>query len=114
MRVVIAWWDLTGSDQTIESLREYLRDEGVEPWRSVRGMRLKLWVSDPATNRWGAVMFMDDTADPSAPMPPNRAADLIGFPPTLRMTTDVEAVVEGVVQGPVGHGLAFATSGAAL
>ena len=30
MKATISWWDLSGSDQTIDSLRVYLRDEGVE------------------------------------------------------------------------------------
>jgi hypothetical protein len=108
MRATISWWDLSGSDQTIDSLRVYLRDEGVEPWTQVYGMRLKFWVSDRQTNRWGAVMLWDDLADLTAPMPPNRATELIGYPPTLRMATDVEAIVEGVHDGRSADlGLAF-------
>lgn len=114
MRAIISWWDLSGSDQTIESLRDHLRDDGVQPWTEVRGMRLKFWISDPQTNRWGAVMLMDGTADPTAPMPPNRATELIGYPPTLRMAADVEAVVEGLVDaGSPGRGLALDADGAA-
>jgi trans-2,3-dihydro-3-hydroxyanthranilate isomerase len=95
MKATIAWWDLSGSGQTIDSLRAQLHDEGVEPWTRVHGLRLKFWISDRVRNRWGAVMLWDSAADPSAPLPPNRAAELIGYPPTERMATDVEAVVEG-------------------
>ncbi|MFF4568266.1 hypothetical protein [Streptomyces sp. NPDC001410] len=108
MKATISWWDLSGSDQTIDSLRVYLRDEGVEPWAQIHGLRLKFWISDPQTNRWGAVMLWESTADLTAPMPPNRATELIGYPPTDRMMTDIEAIVEGVHSGRlVDRGLAF-------
>lgn len=108
MKATISWWDLSQSDQTVDSLRVYLREEGIDPWAEVRGLRLKFWISDRQTNRWGAVMLWESTADLTAPMPPNRAATLIGYAPTHRMTTDIEAIVEGVHSGQlVDHGLAF-------
>ncbi|MFF3340659.1 hypothetical protein [Streptomyces flavidovirens] len=108
MKATISWWDLTRSDQTIDSLRVYLRDEGVDPWTEIHGMRLKFWISDRQTNRWGAVMLWDSTTDLTAPMPPNRATELIGYPPTVRMMTDVEAIVEGIHSGQlIERGLAF-------
>jgi trans-2,3-dihydro-3-hydroxyanthranilate isomerase len=108
MKASISWWDLSGSDQTIDSLRAYLRDEGVQPWERIPGLRLKFWVSDRRTNRWGAVMLWESDADLTAPMPPNRATEIIGYPPSLRMTTDVEAIVEGLHRGGVlDGGLAF-------
>ncbi|MGH3897644.1 MAG: hypothetical protein ACRDTA_05200 [Pseudonocardiaceae bacterium] len=99
MKATIAWWDLDRSDQTIDSLRVYLQEEGVHPWVGLHGLRLKFWISDRSTNRWGAVMLWESTADLEAPMPPNRATELIGYPPTYRMLADVEAVVEGMVEG---------------
>ena len=110
MKATLSWWDLAGSHQTIDSLRVYLREEGVEPWERVEGLRLKFWISDRGTDRWGAVMLWDSDADLTAPMPPNRATELIGYPPTDRMATDVEALVEGVHSGPLAErGLAFGT-----
>ncbi|MCX5077794.1 hypothetical protein OG321_35635 [Streptomyces sp. NBC_00424] len=112
MKATISWWDLTGSDQTIDSLRAYLRDEGVDPWTEIHGMRLKFWISDRQTNRWGAVMLWDSTADLTASLPPNRATELIGYPPSIRMMTDVEAITEGVHSGQlVERGLAFEQTG---
>lgn len=113
MKATIAWWDLDRSDQTIDSLRVYLREEGVRPWAGIHGLRLKFWISDRLTNRWGAVMLWESTADLTAPMPPNRAAELIGYPPTHRMMVDVEATVEGIHAGQplVDLGLAFAPAG---
>ncbi|MCX5296565.1 hypothetical protein OG898_08680 [Streptomyces sp. NBC_00193] len=112
MKAAVSWWDLSGSDQTIDSLRVYLRDEGVDPWTEVRGMRLKFWISDRQLNRWGAVMLWDSDADLTQPMPPNRATELIGYPPTDRMMTEVEAIVEGLHSGATSErGLAFETAG---
>jgi hypothetical protein len=99
MKVIIAWWDLDDSDQTIDSLRVYMQEEGVRPWTGVHGLRLKFWISDRVTNRWGAVMLWESTADLTQPRPPHRAAELIGYPPTHRMTVDVEATVEGIHAG---------------
>jgi hypothetical protein len=95
MNVSIAWWQLDESEQTIESLREYLRDEGVQPWYAVPGLCLKLWVADPGTNCWGAVMVWESAQDAKAPLPPNKAAELIGYPPTHRISFDVEASAVG-------------------
>ncbi|MEU9224284.1 hypothetical protein AB0D40_07920 [Streptomyces massasporeus] len=93
MRVDIAWWELDGSPQTIDSLREHLRDGAVDPWREVPGLRLKLWMADRQHNRWGAVMLWE--ADRPADLPANHATALIGRPPTHRIRFDVEATVEG-------------------
>jgi hypothetical protein len=39
MRTVIVWWELSGSAQTIESLRTYLLDESVTAFAEVPGLR---------------------------------------------------------------------------
>lgn len=105
MRATIAWWDLSRSEQTIDTLREYLRDEGVRPWESVRGLRLKFWVADREGNRWGAVMLWEADGPGDQPLPPHRAAELIGYPPTERVRFDVEATVEGCHDLPILTGL---------
>lgn len=96
MRAMIAWWDLEGSEQTIDSLREFLHDEGVRPWRDVRGLALKFWIADRERNRWGAVMLWESADSLDQPLPPHRAAVLIGYPATHREWFDVEATTEGV------------------
>jgi trans-2,3-dihydro-3-hydroxyanthranilate isomerase len=100
VKAVIAWWDLPGTGQTVASLRESLRREGTEAWASVEGLRHKFWISDPAAQRWGAVMVWDseEAAEAAAQrgLPPNRAAELIGSPPSLRLVMEVEAAVEGL------------------
>ena len=115
LSVSIAWWELDGSDETIDSLRAYLGDEGVEPWHEVPGLGLKLWFADRATNRWGAVMLWESADAADQPLPPNRANDLIGHPPALRASFDVEATVEGIRSLPslVGLGPAFEERSAA-
>lgn len=114
MKATIAWWDLSQSDQTIETLRDYLRDEGVAPWHEIPGMVLKFWFSDPKTNRWGAVMLWASDADTTIPLPPNRATELIGYPPTDRMSVDVDAWVDNDdLLARVGPGLAFLSGGRA-
>ena len=108
MKATIAWWDLSQSDQTIDTLRDYLRDEGVAPWYGIDGMILKFWVSERKTNRWGAVMVWASNADTSVTLPPNRATKLIGYPPTDRMSTDIEAWVGSAdLFARAGDGLAF-------
>lgn len=96
MKASIVWWNLAESQQTIESLRNYLDDEGVRPWHSVRGLYLKFWISDLENNRWGAVSLWQSDDVIHQPLPPNRALQLIGYPPTQRILFDIEAVVEGV------------------
>ncbi|GAB1688959.1 hypothetical protein [Krasilnikovia sp. M28-CT-15] len=92
MKVVVAWWDLDASTQTIESLRSFLRDEAVDAWSGLTGLRLKLWVADRRRNRWGAVQVWQSDGDLQQPLP-MRAAELIGYPPTHREVFDLEAAV---------------------
>ncbi|MFD8462318.1 hypothetical protein ACFV27_25305 [Streptomyces antimycoticus] len=94
MRVMVAWWDLTESDQTVESLRSFLRDEAVDAWSAQRGLVLKFWIADDEHNRWGAVLLWE-SAEAAAPPHPGSAAELIGYPPTHRTWFDIEATVEG-------------------
>lgn len=112
MRTTIVWWDLSESTQTIESLRTYLRDESVDAFAKVPGLRFKMWIADPETNRWGAVLLFEsaEAADQSLP---SRAAELIGYPPTESHVFDVEATVEGRYDTAqlAMRGLAFAPEG---
>jgi hypothetical protein len=105
MRIDVAWWDLTGSHQTIESLREHLRDGAVGAWADVPGLRFKLWMADRELNRWGALMVWEQDRPADRPLPANRAAELIGRPPDLNTRFELEAAVEGLHALPVLHGL---------
>lgn len=103
MHVDIAWWDLDRSSATVDSLREHLRDGTADQWAAVEGLRLKFWMADRERNRWGAVMLWE--AGRPTDLPPNRAADIIGYPPTHRFGFDVEAMVEGAYAVEALHGL---------
>lgn len=94
MRTVIVWWDLSQSAQTVESLRTYLVDESVSAFAEVPGLRLKVWIADAETNRWGAVLLWESAEAAAQPLP-SRATDLIGYPPNQSHAFDVEATVEG-------------------
>ncbi|MFE2276709.1 hypothetical protein ACFXAE_05420 [Streptomyces sp. NPDC059454] len=96
MRATVAHWDLSRSEQTIDSLRASLREEGVADWASVRGLLVKFWFSDRKNNVWGAVMLWEPGADRDQSLPPNRAGALIGYPATHRLDVEVEATVEGL------------------
>jgi hypothetical protein len=111
MVTVIVWWDLAESAQTIESLRTYLLDESVTAFAGVPGLRFKMWIADPETDRWGAVLLWESAEAAAQPLP-SRAAALIGYPPTQSHVFDVEATVEGryeVAQLAL-RGLAFAAA----
>jgi hypothetical protein len=110
MRAMVAWWDLTESDQTIESMRSFLRDEAVDAWNRVPGLVNKFWIADRETNRWGAV-FVWESAEAAATPHPRSAAELIGYPPTHRWVFDIEAIAEGQhsLTGLAGLGLALQT-----
>jgi hypothetical protein len=57
LRLVL--WNLADSKTTIEELRRYLRDESVEAFAEIPGLRFKAWVSDEATERWGAIYLWE-------------------------------------------------------
>lgn len=94
MTVTIAWWDLTDSGATIESLEQDMRSS-IATWCEVEGLRVKLWIVDRERNRWGAVMWWASDLPADRPLPPNRAAELIGRPPTHRTEFDVVATAGG-------------------
>jgi hypothetical protein len=92
VRLVI--WNLADSKTTIEELRRYLRDESVDAFSEVPGLRLKAWISDEATERWGGV-YLWESADAASQVLPSRARELIGKDPEIVEEFDVEATVEG-------------------
>lgn len=108
MLVRYVMWDLDGTGTTIEELREYLRAESVDAFASVRGLRFKAWLSDAATNRWGAVYVWESAEASRGPLP-SRAREIIGKPPDVEHVFDVEATAEGVfdVADLARRGLAF-------
>ena len=106
LRLVL--WNLADSKTTIDELRRYLRDESVDAFEEVPGLRFKAWISDDATERWGAV-YLWESADAADQELPSRARELIGKDPDLIEEFDVEATIEGryAVEELSRRGLAF-------
>ena len=94
MRVRVVWWDLDGSQATIAELRDYLRDESVDAFAEVEGLRLKLWLADEERNRWGAV-YLWESEEASRQTLPSRARAIIGKDPDFEEWFELEASVEG-------------------
>jgi putative monooxygenase ydhR len=92
LRLVI--WNLADSKTTIEELRQYLREESVDQFEEVPGLRFKAWISDEATERWGAVYLWETEEAAQQPLP-GRARELIGKDPDIGEEFDVEATIEG-------------------
>jgi hypothetical protein len=92
LRLVI--WNLADSRTTIGELRRYLRDESVDAFEDVPGLRFKAWISDEVTERWGAIYLWEsrEAADQELP---SRARELIGKEPDIGEEFDVEATIEG-------------------
>ena len=94
MLVRFVLWNLADSKTTIEELRRYLRDESVDAFADVRGLRFKAWISDEVTERWGAI-YLWESAEAAEQEIPSRARDLIGKDPDIIEVFDVEATIEG-------------------
>jgi len=92
--VRIVLWNLADSKTTIEELRRYVRDESVDQFAEVPGLRFKAWISDEATERWGAV-YLWESAEEARQELPSRARELIGKEPDVGEEFDVEATIEG-------------------
>lgn len=110
MRLEIAWWDLDGTPQTVDSLGAHLRQGVTDDWAGVPGLWVKFWIADRDRNRWGAVMVWEDDRPDPAVLPPNRAAELIGRPVGHRLGFEVEAVAEGQGTRDLRHGAGAALS----
>ena len=106
LRLVL--WSLADSKTTIEELRRYLRDESVDAFEDVPGLRFKAWISDESTERWGAVYLWESEAA-ARQVVPSRARELIGKEPDIGEEFDVEATIEGKfeIEGLSRQGLAF-------
>jgi hypothetical protein len=106
LRFVI--WNLADSKTTIAELRRYLREESVDEFEEVEGLRFKAWISDEATERWGAVYLWETEEAARQPLP-SRARELIGKDPDIGEEFDVEATIEGrfELEELSRHGLAF-------
>jgi hypothetical protein len=87
-------WNLADSQTTIEELRRYLRDESVDAFEDIEGLRFKVWISDQATDRWGA-FYVWESQEAARQELPSKARDLIDKDPDIVEEFDVEATIEG-------------------
>jgi hypothetical protein len=92
--VRLVLWNLADSKTTIQELRRYLVDESVDQFEDVEGLRFKVWISDEATDRWGAV-YVWESVEAARQDLPGRARELIGKEPDIVEEFDVEATIEG-------------------
>jgi Putative mono-oxygenase ydhR len=92
LRLVL--WNLADSRTTIDDLRRYLREESVDQFEEVPGLRFKAWISDEATERWGAI-YLWESEQAATQVVPSRARELIGKDPDIGEEFDVEATIEG-------------------
>jgi len=92
--VRIVLWNLADSKTSIGELRRYLFDESVDGFAQVEGLRFKAWVSNEASERWGAIYFWETSAAAQQQVP-SRARELIGKDPDLVEEFDLEASIEG-------------------
>ena len=108
MLVRFVLWNLADSKTTIEELRRYLRDESVDAFADMAGLRFKAWVSDETTERWGAI-YLWESREAAEQDVPSRARELIGKDPDIGEEFDVEATIEGryAVEELSRRGLAF-------
>jgi hypothetical protein len=108
MVVRIVLWSLADSKTTIGELRRYLRDEAVDAFAEVPGLRFKAWISDASGERWGA-FYLFESRDAADQTLPSRARELIGKEPDLVEEFDLEASIEGrYLDEELSHlGLAF-------
>jgi hypothetical protein len=95
MIVRIVWWNLADTGTTIDALREYVRDESVDAFGAVEGLRLKLWIADRERDRWGAV-YLWESQEAAAQKLPSRVREIIGKGPDFEEFFKLEASVEGV------------------
>ena len=94
MLVRLVLWNLADSKTTVQELRRYLRDESVDQFAEAPGLRFKAWISDEATERWGAIYLWESQEASEAPFP-SRARELIGKDPDIAEEFDLEATIEG-------------------
>ena len=108
MIVRLVLWNLADSLTTIEELRRYLRDESVDEFAEVEGLRFSAWISDPLGERWGIFSLFESREAADQPLPTG-VRELIGKDPDLTDEFDLEASVEGrFADADLSHlGLAF-------
>ena len=105
MVVRFVLWSLADSQTNVGELRHYLADEAVDAFSEVPGLLFKAWISDEASERWGAI-YVFESQEASEQQLPSRARELIGTDPEIVEIFDLEASVS-VSDQLANLGLAF-------
>lgn len=105
MVVRFVLWSLADSQTNVGELRHYLADEAVDAFAEVPGLLFKAWISDEASERWGAI-YLFESQEASEQQLPSRARELIGTDPEIVEIFDLEASVS-VSDQLANLGLAF-------
>ena len=92
--VRLVLWNLADAQTTVAELRRHLADELARVPAEV-GLRLRAWISDEGTERWGAVELWESRAAAERSAVSRRVLELIGKNPEVGEEFDVEATVEG-------------------
>jgi trans-2,3-dihydro-3-hydroxyanthranilate isomerase len=81
---------------SVEGLRSYIVDRSVAKYREVEGLRLKIFLSDPDGDTFGALYLWETEATLEAALPElgSSVRNRWGITPRLQRF-DVEAIVEG-------------------
>jgi hypothetical protein len=95
--VRLVLWNLGDADISVAELRRHLSDESVPAFAEVPGLRLKLWVSDEHTDRWGAIYLFESREAADQELPAD-ASELIGKGPDVVEEFDLEASIEGAFE----------------
>jgi hypothetical protein len=98
-------WSLADSQTNVGELRHYLADEAVDAFSEIPGLLFKAWISDEASERWGAI-YVFESQESSEQQLPSRARELIGTDPEIVEIFDLEASVS-VSDQLANLGLAF-------
>jgi len=98
-------WSLADSQTNVGELRHYLAEEAVDAFSEVPGLLFKAWISDDASERWGAI-YLFESPEASEQQLPSRARELIGKDPDIVEIFDLEASVS-VSDQLANLGLAF-------
>ena len=85
MIVRLVLWNLADSKTTLAELRHHLGDASEQ----APGLRLRTWISDETTERFGVVELWE-SAEAAEHEVPRRVRELIGKDPEIGETFDVE------------------------
>ena len=88
MIVRLVLWSLADSKTTLAELRQHL-GAASEQWP---GLRFRTWISDEATERFGAIELWE-SAEAAEQALPARVRELIGKDPEVGETFDVEGTI---------------------